>query len=418
MSVTDQEIKAALRRHGGNKTAAAAELGMARSTFRGRLSKLSAPTEPERVVSKTSDRPPTLEEVLSESNVDTDEWEVERHVINRWQVGRKDKVESLTFNEGIIDGHIEDSGKFHKGWLYQVKVFLRRKPEAVRTVEQMLEDLAESRPAVKKVKRVKAKKASERNMLEVSITDLHLGMLCFGRESWSIEEASEAFMASIERLLSLAAPYNVERILFPIGNDYLHSEFTSATTKGTPQPEAMDTRWTFSKGKDLLIAAIDRLREVAPVHVISVPGNHANHAEFHMGHVIGAWYRNDPEVEVEFGPEPYRFVRFGANLIGFEHGNSIKPARLQAIMPAEVPDLWAATKFREWHLGDQHRKGSSSPVVFEELGVGVEYLPSLVPSNRWHQENGFSHQQRGSVAFLWNHELGPLARFHAPLGAL
>ena len=86
-------------------------------------------------------------------------------------------------------------------------------------------------------------------------------------------------------------------------------------------------------------------------------------------------------------------------------------------MAHECREHWADTSFREWHLGDQHRKGTGSPVVMEEQGVGVEYLPALTPPNAWHRLKGFNWQQRGAMAFVWDHDTGPVARLQVNLNS-
>lgn len=45
-----------------------------------------------------------------------------------------------------------------------------------------------------------------------------------------------------------------------------------------------------------------------------------------------------------------------------------------------------------------------------EQGVGVEFLPSLVPANEWHKVHAFSWQKRIGMAFVWDKTAGPVAR--------
>ena len=117
-------------------------------------------------------------------------------------------------------------------------------------------------------------------------------------------------------------------------------------------------------------------------------------------------------VEVVADASPYKFHQYGVNLIGFEHGHSITPIRLAALMANECPEGWLASKdgYREWHIGDQHRKGSAKPSVMEEQGVSVEFLPGLTPPNEWHRLKSFNYQKRGSMAFVWDKKAGPIAR--------
>jgi hypothetical protein len=160
---------------------------------------------------------------------------------------------------------------------------------------------------------------------------------------------------------------------------------------------------------------VDRLAQIAPVRVIQVSGNHDYVASFSLGHVLKAYYRNNENVSVEVNPSPYKFYKFGANLIGFDHGHHIKAGKLAGLMAQHCREHWATTSFREWHLGDQHRKGTGSPVVMEEQGVSVEYLPALTPPNGWHKLKGFNWQQRGAMGFVWDHDEGPIARLQVNL---
>jgi hypothetical protein len=248
-------------------------------------------------------------------------------------------------------------------------------------------------------------------MLEISIPDLHYGMDVWapkgGDGSYNMDIADQLFMAAIEELLELAKRDKYEYVLLPIGNDYLHVDGRGqATTKGTPQDDAVQWQHAFHRGRDLLLAGIDRLKRVAPVHIISVPGNHDADSSLHMAMIIEAYYHNDPNVTIDAGPSPIKYHEFGKNLIGFEHGRSIPATRMAGIMAEDQPEAWARTQFREWHLGDQHRKGGA---WFEELSVGIEYIPSLCATNAWHREHAYTWR-RAAWAYVWGANRGPLSR--------
>jgi hypothetical protein len=158
----------------------------------------------------------------------------------------------------------------------------------------------------------------------------------------------------------------------------------------------------------LAIAMVQRLRQVAPVKIYQIPGNHSRQADFTMALMLDAYFHNTPDVVVDCSSSPYKFHQFGKNLIGFEHGHSVKSIRLAALMASECPEAWATTRYREWHLGDQHRKGTGP--IFEEQGVSIEYVPGLTAPNSWHRLKGFNHQKRGAMAFVWDHKAGQIAR--------
>jgi hypothetical protein len=267
------------------------------------------------------------------------------------------------------------------------------------------------------VKRPKLAKAAKR-ALEVSIVDPHLGLHCFRPQSdqtWSLEECEDAFMQTADRLLDDAERYGpFTEVVAPIGNDFMHVDTVfHETTGGTPQPEAVSIHETYLRAKKLLLWYIERLRQVAPVKLISIPGNHDRWSAFTLAQLAQAFYEGAKagDVKVEASPDPYKFWQFGVNLIGFEHGHSVKPIRLAALMANETRLTgWREARYCEWHLGDQHRKGSGKPSMHEEQGVSVEYLPGLTPPNEWHRLKSFNWQKRGAMAFVYDHDRGPIAR--------
>lgn len=269
-----------------------------------------------------------------------------------------------------------------------------------------------------------------KRMLEISIADPHIGLLCFkgqADEDYNLTTARYRYLGAVHRLVKAAEVYGpVDLILFPFGNDYLHADVVPnkmggyATTGGTPQPEMMDWYQSYIFGETLLRETLTFLSEQAPVEALQIPGNHDSTSSFTLGRVMAAYFHNDENVHVDASPSPYKFKEWGCNLIGFEHGHNVAQVRLAALMANECAQGWARTEggYREWHLGDQHRKGSAKPSMLEEQGVSVEYLPSLVAPNTWHREKSFNHQKRGAMAFVWDAEAGPVARLQVNLNSL
>jgi hypothetical protein len=173
----------------------------------------------------------------------------------------------------------------------------------------------------------------------------------------------------------------------------------------------------YERGEKLLIQAIEMCKAVAPVEVLSIPGNHDKYSAFTLARVMNAWFHNDENVTVDASPSPYKFKHYGCNLIGFQHGSGLAQIRLAALMANEMPQAWADTDggYREWHLCDQHRKGSAKPSAMEEQGVSVEFLPSITVPNEWHRDKSFNHQKRGAMAWVWDREIGPMARLQVNL---
>ena len=329
----------------------------------------------------------TLEEALSESHVDLTEWKVDKYKI--------------------------DEGRITSIWL-------TRKKKPVQVLESIYNKIAAGKQVVPNIVRPHIRKSAPKRQLEISLMDLHLGLMCSkgkGDSNYAPEYAGQLMMGLLDELLELSKLYGpYEKVIFPFGHDYLHIDnINKTTTKFTPQPEADEWEDTFEHGETLGLAIVEKLRKIAPVKVISVPGNHGYHSEFALARLIKAYYAGAKakDVEVDCSHSPYKFHLYGVNLIGFEHGSAIRQqVRLASLMANECRlDGWQQARYCEWHLGDQHRKGSSKPLTFEEQGVSVEYLPGLTAPNRWHRSNSFNWQKRAGIGFVWDKTAGPISRF-------
>ena len=361
----------------------------------------------------------TLEQLIRAAKIDLKVWEVERHVINKWEVGRKDRSVKLDYVEGAATGSVHDSGTIHVEPLWQVKVWLRRREPKIQAAFDLLEAIRKGAPLWPKVKRpavFRGVNPGPLRSLEICIMDPHLGMVCAPPEAdgpWDLEIAAGMIFQAMDDLIAIAAPYGpFAGVFMPFGNDFVHVDNVfHTTTAGTGQPEALSWHRVYGEAQRVAIGMVERARQVAPVNVYQIPGNHSRQTDFTLGKLLEAVFANAKDVTVDASSSPYKFHRCGCNLIGYEHGHSVKPIRLAALMANERRQDWSETEYREWHLGDQHRKGSSKPSMLEEQGVSVEYIPGLTAPNEWHRLKSFSHQQRGAMAFVWDHEAGPLARF-------
>jgi hypothetical protein len=112
----------------------------------------------------------TLEQLIEACEIDLDSWIIERHIINKWEVGAKVTEKDLEWKDGIIDGHVKSSGHLIVEPLFQVKVWLTNKnPEPVTPVIT---------PVSLKLKKFKPPKpyASDHGRALV-LADMHFGFL-------------------------------------------------------------------------------------------------------------------------------------------------------------------------------------------------------------------------------------------------
>lgn len=342
-----------------------------------------------------------LDELMLECKVDTRLWAVERFICNKWEMG---------YLTGEKEPGVQD--------LYQVKATFKAKVQEYNAhiaLESVLETIKKHAPAYNHPPDwivAGGVSLSGGVMLEMSLPDVHIGKLAWAAETgdeYNLAIAQERFMDAFLYLLEDATKrHRVERIIFPVGNDLLNCDGPHGmTTGGTPQSNDGRYQKAYQVTIGLLVGAIERLVAVAPVEVLSVPGNHDTLSAWTITETLGAWFRNSPHVKVDNSPSLRKYVRHGKCLIGFTHGDKEKPESLPLIMAQERAGDWADTKAREWHLGHKHTV--STKVVgqlAEHTGVRVRVLPSLSGSDAWHSQMGYVHNIKSAEAYLWHKERG------------
>jgi len=209
-------------------------------------------------------------------------------------------------------------------------------------------------------------------------------------------------------LLDRVAGWDVSRILVPVGNDFFNVDNWAGTTaRGTPQDSDGPFARVFEAGCAAMVAAVERCLAVAPVDLLWIPGNHDPSTSFYLTRFLDAWFRASGDVTVDRDHRPRKYIRHGCCLLGFTHGDQENHRDLPAIMAAEVPDLWAATTWREIHLGHYHRARQTVHRTTDEFGgVRVRVLPSLSGTDSWHYRKGYVSNKRAAECYLWHESEG------------
>lgn len=369
----------------------------------------------------------SLDELLKLANVDLSVWEVETWEIkdNSWDVTAKWRDQDLTWVDGVMNGHAERRNDFisHSNKQFYIRAKLKRKKESFDMgafKEGLLESVRSFSPMVAKIKY--PKNDEPRHALEISLFDIHFGKFGWheetGGQDYDYKIAEKRFMACVSAHLQngINTGKNIEKIIFPIGNDFFNSDTAypiPATTRGTPQGE--DLRWQkmFRMGWQIVVNGIELCKTIAPVEIIDIPGNHDFQRSFYLGEVVCAYYRNDPNVMVNNSPKPQKYVEYGINLIGFTHGNAkdMTLERLMTFMQQDVPEAWGRTRFREWHLGDIHHEKKITLKQEDFQALVIRYLKSLSGDDGWHNQKGYK-SIKGGESFLWNRKYGMVNNFH------
>lgn len=344
----------------------------------------------------------TLEDALKVSAVDMKVWEVERHVINSWEV--------------TIGGKNSGTEKSETYTNYQVKVWLKRKAPSTAelAITQLLKGV-KSRPA----QRIVPDRTHGRYMLEVSLFDAHFGLLAWNRETgddYDLKQAEQSYARTMEDLLGKTTGCQPEKILLPLGNDFFHVNNPEGQTPRGHNNLDVDGRLAkiFEVGSRALVHAVDRCLKIAPVEFIWIPGNHDPETSYYVCQYLKAYYRLNPNVHVDIEPPHRKYVHYGVNLIGFTHGNEEKHADLPLIMANENKEIWAKVIHKEIHTGHFHKEKETRFTASDTFGgVPVRVLPSISGTDAWHFGKGYVKGNRMAQAFLFDHERGLIAIYNS-----
>ena len=347
------------------------------------------------VTAENCTRVKSLDDLLKQCDVDLNKWFVEKYDIGTYEVTGFDKER----NPVTITMYRT------KAWLKPISQELNI--ELVK--KQLKEDLSNLSPIVQKKKRERNDK-KDKHLLEISAFDLHLGKIGIKGDKYSLKIAENRLFDAIEHLLYRAQGYYIDKILFIAGHDFLNSDGDwpiPSTTKGTPQFNSDYHIDIYRAGRKLLIKAINYLSEVAPVHVMVIPGNHDRESMMHLGDTLELYYENHEDVKVDNNDCLMKMLVYGKNMVVSDHGDGCKVNDLPGIISQRYKNAWSDVDYVEVHRGHLHTNKSTKLQAIEELqGITIRNLSSMSATDYWHDSKGYIGNIKKAQAFLFHRKNG------------
>jgi hypothetical protein len=256
---------------------------------------------------------------------------------------------------------------------------------------------------------IEYKKHDDGHLFVIDPADIHIGKLCSLVESGEEYNHNIAVARVKEGILGLISKcsFNVDKILFIIGNDILHVDNSkNTTTAGTSQDTSALWFENFKTAQRLLTDCIEILMKVAPVHVQYDPSNHDYTNGFFLAQTIEAWFKNTELVTFNVSIAHRKYFVYGNNIIGTTHGDGAKDTDLALLMAHEASANWADCKHRYFYTHHIHHKKSK-----DYMSVNVESLRSPSGTDSWHHKNGYQHSPKAVEGFVHHPVHGQVARF-------
>lgn len=279
------------------------------------------------------------------------------------------------------------------------------------TFEQMLRDhIHDIENHTFNYEKIERTQYSDACLLVVDPADIHIGKLASSFETgedYNNQIAVQRVRDGVDGILQKSSGFNIDRVVLVVGNDILHIDTPKrTTTAGTPQDT--DGMWynNFLIAKKLYVEIIDKLMQIADVHIMYNPSNHDYSNGFFLADAIKTWYRNCENVTFDVSISHRKYYQYGNSLIGTTHGDGAKQADLPLLMAQEASEKWSQTKHRYVYMHHVHHK-----IAKDYIGVTVEALRSPSGTDSWHHRNGYQHAPKAVEGFIHSKDNGQIARF-------
>jgi UDP-2,3-diacylglucosamine pyrophosphatase LpxH len=262
---------------------------------------------------------------------------------------------------------------------------------------------------------LKLKKADEPFAVVLSPFDLHYGKQGWMDESgqtYNREQARSLLIEHTENLANMVAKFGApEKFIVATGSDWFHIDtLDGTTTRGTPQDCDGTYAQIFIEGTKLAQDHIELLAQIAPVEVLNVPGNHDRSSSLGMISTLNAYFHKHERVNVVLNPKRRQYTMYGDSILGFSHGDAVKPGDALAVMVKEARDLYAQSNYGYFFTGHLHHE-----VIREIHGITHIQLKSLSGVDRFHSNNGYITSGRALQAFVVSQDKGIIAQLVSPV---
>ena len=248
--------------------------------------------------------------------------------------------------------------------------------------------------------------------VELNIADFHLAKKTFEGDNLASKELDYFFVVN-DLVSKIRSNYNINKLVFPISNDFFHTDtYQNTTTNGTPQDVTAWYDEEYEKGFDILANTINYLiTQAKEVEVVLVQGNHDRTKGFFVAHALEVFFKGYSGVSFQREHSVTKSVVLGNTFIGYHHGNSVKLENLPLIFATgKDASKFGNAKYREIHTGDKHHY-----MAKEVQGVRIQQMPSLSKTDRWHRDNNFENKVHAALALVYHPIQGKIAEFESRL---
>lgn len=245
----------------------------------------------------------------------------------------------------------------------------------------------------------------------INIFDCHLNKLSVietTNYASSIEENVRVFKQAFATLFDACLADKVERIVFPIGNDFYNDDNHALTTLGTPQDVFPDWSNSFSLGLNAIRWCVDySLSKGVKVDLITVYSNHDKNKLWYLSKCLDLIYEGNQNITIDYQRIQFKFYEYGNCMLSFSHGDTGKVNDYHNLIASLQPEMWGRTKHRSMWLGHFHSSKEYRYLHREDKkGLEINYMRAMSNPDTWHFTNGYVGIPKSCTAHILDKQKG------------
>ena len=223
--------------------------------------------------------------------------------------------------------------------------------------------------------------------------DMHIGLFSWAAETgedYDLKIAKDISIKAYSKLIN-SAPDTEIGMLVNLG-DFFHIDNYDGKTARSGNHLDFDTRWpkVLETGLLVMVEIINiLLKKHKKIIIRNIAGNHDQQSTVFLNAYIKSWFKSNKRIVVEDQPTGFWFYKWGKNLIGATHGDTVKLHALPEIMAADAAHWWSDTEFRYWYVGHVHHSQKK-----EFRTCMVETFGTLAAKDAWHSSSGYRSQRQ------------------------
>lgn len=306
------------------------------------------------------------------------------------------------FNVRGVSTYYDEDGKPRGQWVKSQQD--REAREAI-----LVERLETAHENWKPYKRIQKPKGTDSDLLtQVVITDFHLGMLAWEKETgeaWDTNLARDVFLSAVLDMIEVS-PKCGTGILVQLG-DFLHFDGLDSVTPTSHHVLDSDSR--YGRVVDLTMAVMPEaaglmLEHFDKVIVVQAEGNHDKAGSVWLRKFMKHLFKSEPRLEVIDNEFPYYAYLHGQTLLGYHHGHLSKKADLPKVFSSDprFRPLWGQATRCYIHVGHYHHERK-----VEEAGAVVEQHPTLAARDSYATRLGLV-SNRGAKVHVYHKTEGEM----------